>query len=826
MSSPTPVRRTPLYLALLAASCTVAHAADNGTAPNSINADDHTLMSGALLGATTLAAVTDDASDASDAADAAAARDGKRLDSFEVEGASFPRASSPKMTQPLLDTPQTVSIVNREQISQQNLLTLREVLTTLPGITFGAGEGGGGYGDSINLRGFSANNDILVDGMRDSAQYTRSDPFNLESVEVINGANSVFSGAGSIGGSINLVSKKAEESQDFTRTTLGLGNDDYRRLTVDSNQMIGTGAAFRINAMAHENDVVGREVENYDRWGIAPAVAFGLDGDTRVDLMYQHQEDENIPQYGVPWFNGDSLPGVGEDQYFGYRNVDTQETETDAFTAIITHQFDDESSIRSISRASRVDQFLIVDPPQGTVCLFDGINPSTGAACDAPGTYQPSGPRGNVRDTSNEFIGTQTDYTTHFDTGSVGHDFVAGFALTHETFEADGSSEFRNADGSPAVLPVMDLNDPDTFYTGPRNRLRTSKVDGELDNKAIYAFDTLRFSDQWLLTLGARYERNDGDSTTYTIKTYTAPTQANPNPDNSNLGSILGAQAPAKNSDDLFSYRGGLTFKPIENASIYFSYGNSKTPSKASVNGSCVATSTTGTANCNVDPESAINYELGGKWDVLDGRLSLTAAVFRNERENFRVADPGNPDNPSGQQTLDGKARVDGVLLGVGGLITDQWAVYANYSRLDSEILQNVSDFVEGSTGDFAAGDPLPQTPEDSFSVWTTYDLNRSWQFGYGVTYQGEFSTNLHTQAYPEGPLAEVDDWWVHRVMVAWRTPVDGLALQLNVNNLFDEEYFIRVRGNNVAGSTTGRTSGWATPGDGRSIVLSALYEF
>ena len=108
--------------------------------------------------------------------------------------------AGPKATRPLRDTPQTVTILTGEVIEQQNLLTLRDVLSTVPGITFGAGEGGGGYGDSINFRGYSANTDITVDGVRDSAQYTRTDPFNLEQIEVTNGANSVVAGSGSVGG--------------------------------------------------------------------------------------------------------------------------------------------------------------------------------------------------------------------------------------------------------------------------------------------------------------------------------------------------------------------------------------------------------------------------------------------------------------------------------------------------------------------------------------------------------------------------------------------------------------------------------------------------
>lgn len=788
-------RRTPLFVALLAA-CAAAHGAET--------ADER-------------------AKRALEEAAALAALDATELDQVDVKATPVPRPASPKYTTILRDTPQTIIAVDKKQIEQQNLLSLRDVLSTLPGITFGAGEGGGGFGDSINLRGFSANTDIFVDGLRDSAQYSRTDPFNLDAVEAIYGANSVYSGAGSIGGSINLVTKKPE-AVDFTRASAGIGTDGYQRLTLDGNRVVGDDIGLRLNLMGHRNDAPGREVEQFERWGLAPSVAFGIGSDTRVDLSYVHQEDDNIPQYGVPFFNGEPLPGVDDEQYFGYRNIDVQEIDVDGLTAVVDHVFDENLSIRNITRASRVDQVTIVDPPQGTFCLADGTDPATGLACANPGTYVPSGPRGNVRDTTNRYIGTQTDLTSRFATGSVEHALVTGFSLTSESYRLDGSSELRDANGAIVPFPRTSIFDPDDTWTGPVNRTLTSKQDGELDNQAIYAFDTAELGEHWLASAGVRYEHNEGSSTNYNVKLYTAPTSANPNPDNSNIGSINGAQAPAKNEDDLFSYRAGVAWKPVDEASIYVSYANSKTPSKTSVNGACVPTSTTGTANCNLDPETAENWEIGAKWDVNDGRLSLTASVFRNDRTNFRVADPGNPNNPSGQQTLDGEARVEGVMLGIGGLITDEWSVYATYSHLDSEILQGVSDFVSGNGQDYSKGDPLPQVPDDTLSFWTTYDVNSRWQVGYGATYQGEFTTNNHTAVFQTGDLTTVDAYWVHRAMVAFRATRD-ITLQLNLTNLFDEAYYTRVRNNNVA-TAPGRTSGWATPGDARSAQLTATWAF
>lgn len=718
----------------------------------------------------------------------------RKLDELLVEARTVDKASSPKYTQPLLDTPQTVTQIPRQVIENQNLLSLRDILSTLPGITFGAGEGGGGFGDSINLRGFSANNDITVDGLRDSAQYTRSDTFNLESVEVIQGANSVNSGAGAVGGTINTVSKVATEHA-FTRAQVGVGSDSYARATVDSNHLLGGSMALRLNAMSHRNDIPGRDVENNERWGFAPSLAIGVGTDTVASLSYLHQEDDNIPQYGVPYFNGAPLPDVDPSTYFGYRNVDRQDIELDAVTARFEHSFNDQVTLSHITRQSTTTQFLVVDPPQGTYCLAGGINPATGLACNAPGTYQPSGPRGTTRDTENRALTSQTDLLLSFDTGSIHHDMVAGLSFSHERFQLGSGSSLRNADGSAVPLPLMDLYAPDTLWNGPINFIRTAQQRGELDNTAAYLLDTLSFGPKWQLNLGLRHERIEGSHRTDSIALPSA-------------GGAVTAGPEFTNDDDLLSYRGGLVFKPVAHASVYLSHGNSKTPSKASVNGACTA------ATCNVAPETAVVTELGTKWDLFEGGLSLTAAVFRNDRRNYKVADPGNPDNPSGEQQLDGRARVDGLALGASGRIGERLMVFANYTRLDSEVLQGVSDYQASLGTDYTRGDRLTNTPENSLGLWATYSLSRAWQLGYGTSYLGKVWLTQHSAANPSGPLVTAPGYWVHRAMANWQA-TNRFALQLNVSNLLDKVYYTRPRNN-----------GWSTPGEARSATLTANYTF
>jgi catecholate siderophore receptor len=352
------------------------------------------------------------AADAADAAEAAT-----EVTAVEVIAPMRAEPDSPKYTAPLVEMPQTITVVPREVIEAQNLMSLRDVLSTLPGITFGAGEGGGGYGDSINLRGYSASSDLTVDGVRDSAQYTRSDPFNLEQIEVVNGANSAYAGAGSAGGSINMVSK-GPRGRDASEISVGAGSDKYGRVTLDANKLLAEGVAVRLNAMAHSNDVPGRDVEKMRRWGVAPAITFGLMGDTRLTLAYFHQTDDNTPQYGVPYgsnsiVNGPLL-GVDPRTYYGYRNIDAQESDVDAATVTFDHDFSDRLSVRNLSRWQTVGQHLVVDPPQGAWCLASGINAQTGAACATPSMFAPSGPRGNYRDTDNTLAYNQTDLRASF----------------------------------------------------------------------------------------------------------------------------------------------------------------------------------------------------------------------------------------------------------------------------------------------------------------------------------------------------------------------------------------------------------------------------
>ena len=735
---------------------------------------------------------------------------------------------SPKATAPLLDTPQTVTVVSDQVIKKQNLLTLRDALATIPGITFGAGEGGGGYGDAINLRGYSASNDVTVDGVRDSAQYSRTDPFNLQQIEIYNGANSVFNGSGSVGGTINLVSK-TPQAEDLAIIQAAVGTDNYWRTSADVNQRLGNDVAVRLNAVYHRNDVPGRDVEKYERWGVAPSITLGIDGPTRATLAYVHQKDDNVPIYGVPYFkslvNDGPLEEVDPSDYFGYRNLDEQETTVDRLTLTLSHAFSDSLILRNLTRWQKVDQYSQTSAPQGTFCLSTtGLQPvgasglaTTGIACPgtlAAGFYAPSGPRGLVRDQSNEAFVNQTDLrVVTGDGGPFRNTLVVGGSLTWENYGITTSSLLRNPDGSAVTpLPVIELGDPDTVYTGPINFTVTGKSDSDTRNAAVYAFDTLELGIVEL-NAGLRWETNKATFRNVPLASY--PPGATPP-----------SFADQTSNEELFSYRFGAVLKPTDNVSLYAAYGNSKTPSSATVRLGCGTVSAPGAADpCATAPESAVNYEIGAKANVLDNHLQLTAALFRNERSNFRV--PSNdPSQPAALQVLDGRMRVNGLALGASGNVTSAWTIFANYTYLDSKVIQSVSDYcLSQGCVDPQAGQEMLQTPKHSGSLFTTYRFPFGLEVGYGLTYQGSFA--LNNQVIAAGvttPQFRSDDYLVHRLFVSY--PVtEHMTAQLNIQNLTDELYYTSIR-NNVNATTGAISGGWAAPGEARSAVLSVFYSF
>ncbi|MDP2228281.1 MAG: TonB-dependent receptor plug domain-containing protein, partial [Moraxellaceae bacterium] len=396
------------------------------------------------------------------------------LEPVEVESAAadeaLPQVSSPKYTAPLRDTPQSVQVIPKRIIEEQGQLTLRDMLGNVPGITLGAAEGGNGFGDNITLRGARIENDIQVDGIRDSAQTARVDPFNLEQLEITKGASSVYSGGGAVAGAINMVSKTAKKDE-FVKLGAGVGTDNYYRATVDANTMLGDTTALRVNVMTHENDTPDRDHVWAKRWGIATSLAFGLGTDTRFSLNYLHQDNERVPDRGILWRRA-SNPGVGapvpvdRSTYFGWSNTDRETAVIDTLTALLEKDINDSLSLRNATRFAKTENYSNSATMNGLVCIGGVPFNATGTCPTAGDTFSISTNIGNVRDDETAILANVTDLTWNFSTGGVGHTLVTGLSVSVEDFERT-SRQPRNLDGSaftPADdlvnRPVRDLHNP------------------------------------------------------------------------------------------------------------------------------------------------------------------------------------------------------------------------------------------------------------------------------------------------------------------------------------------------------------------------------
>ncbi|HEV2702815.1 MAG TPA: TonB-dependent receptor plug domain-containing protein, partial [Steroidobacteraceae bacterium] len=189
-----------------------------------------------------------------------------------------------KLTTPILDTPQSIATVSQQLMQDRAVNDLNQALHNVPGITIGAGEFRS-LGNSPTIRGFSARTDMFLDGVRDYGDYFR-DPFNLESIEVLEGPSGILFGRGSTGGVIEQTSKLPRLQEAITGILTG-GTDDTRRATIDVNEPLsglGEGAAVRVNAMGIKADVTDRDVVSDARWGFAPSISLGLGTPTRLTL--------------------------------------------------------------------------------------------------------------------------------------------------------------------------------------------------------------------------------------------------------------------------------------------------------------------------------------------------------------------------------------------------------------------------------------------------------------------------------------------------------------------------------------------------------------
>lgn len=713
---------------------------------------------------------------------AADPQDAQNLDGVKVRS-TVVNATSPKFTAPLLDTPRSVTVVPQQIIQQTAATSLLDVLRQVPGITFGAGEGGNPNGDRPIIRGFDSESSVFIDGVRSSGSQSR-EIFDIEQVEVMKGPSSAYSGRGGVGGSINLVTK-LPKAEDFVRATAGVGTDNYYRGTADWNQRVGADSAVRLNVMGHGNDVPGRNGPDMSRWGIAPSVTFGLHAPTNVTLSYYHLQSDDTPDSGIPYnnpfaatspyarLNGDGRPySVPRGTYYGWLDRDYQKQSNDIGSILIRHDFGDGWLLRNTTVYARSTNDYIWTQPD-----------------DSQGNFLVNGGvwrRNNNRDSSTTNITNQTDLTGEFDTGALRHSVAAGIELssekTHRTSylvdPAKNASDTHNTGSlvNGACSSKYGIGAPSGYWCTsaqhptPHDPFNGAIIGGQnptrivTDTRSAWAFDTVTFNPQWSVNGGVRFDSFSTRSTATTTTT--------------------GAVTRVSNDSNFWNYQLGVVYKPMANGSVYVSWGTSSNPPGVDAGDGADGIAVT---NQDLKPESSRNFELGTKWDVLDQRLSLTAAVFRSEKTNARVATGGR----GSPQINAGEQRVDGIELGFSGQLTERWNVYGGYTYLDSEL-------VKTGPGDAASrGNVFPNTPKNSFTLWTTYAIGSQWTIGGGAYYQDKvFGNTANTKWVPSYTRFDA--------MVSYVVN-PHLSLQLNVQNLANRYYFDKAYASHYASVAPGR---------------------
>ena len=671
--------------------------------------------------------------------------------------------ASPKFTQPLREIPQTITIINKQAIEEQGATTLRDVLQNVPGLTITAGEGGAPAGDNLTLRGFSARNDIFIDGVRDLSPQSR-DPFNLEQVEVVKGPTSAISGRGSTGGSINLISK-APTLSPFYNFDFVFGTDKTKRLTGDINVPLsslgwGERTSFRLNAMVHDSNFAGREVVENNRWGIAPTFSFGLGSKSFITVGYSHLQQDNISDYGIPWVPAtnnalaayrDQPAPVPRDTFYGFLSRDKEKLRADLATIQFTHTFDDNFSLRNQLRYANSSRDSIATPPRFNNNNSTVINREL---------------RSWIAE--DEVWDNQTDFTARFDTGFIKHSLVTGAAFTRE----GNIRKLRTALNSTTTL--LNPNPNDTF-TGVITTYPNHVGDITANSQAFYIFDTLSFGEKFDLTGGIRWDRFDAEGVTAAA----------------NQTTMVATLTPIARVDKLFSYRVGAVYKPVSNGSIYASISSSLNPS---LEGLSIAP-----ASAALDPEKTYNYELGTKWDLFRNRILLSAALFRVDKTNART-----PEIDGTLTVLDGRQRVNGIELGVTGIITRGWNVMAGYTLLDSRVLKSNANLSNGVS--LELGKRLVNTPRNSMSFWSTYQTPWRLTIGGGTRFIGQrYGNTINTR--------RVESYWLVDAMASYRIN-KFIDLRVNAYNLTNEYYFDRIGG------------GHLVPGAGRSALFGIGLNF
>ncbi len=771
-----------------------------------------------------------------------------------------------KAVAPVVNTPRSIVTLDKTVIAQTGSNSLQDALRTIPGITFGAAEGGNPIGDRPFIRGFDSQGSIYVDGVRDLASQSR-EVFATESVQIVRGSDSTLGGRGSAGGTINILSKMPE-LQDFGAVTGSFGNASYKRVTGDLNLKVADGIALRIEGLWHDQDVAGRDDVYQRRWGVAPSITIGLGTPTRLTASYYYLESHELPDSGLPYRyvcsatvcnapttgNVLSQPAIGtfttlngqtgtiaRSTFYGLTDRDFRNSATNQATLRVEHDFGN-LTLRNTARFSHDEQDYIYTQPddsQGDVYGFPltgpAVNPADGGTKLTGGGHVWR--RGNTRYGYDESIIDQTDLYGTFATGKIKHSISVGTEFSLEKDRRGAFVEQTGATISPrcdtvtvsryycASLFNPNPNDPWVNYTTDTSSVSTPIVKGppssetqnDANTQSIYGFDSITLVPAVIVNVGLRYDRFQSVLTP-ALTTGLAPLPAN------------ATAIRLSRTDRLFNYQLGLVLKPTRETSVYASYATAATPPNSLLgegredNALPTATTTAAGALNQLKVQKTRSYEVGAKASVFHEKLALAVAVFQTDTDNARVAIDANT-----VANL-GKTRVRGVELTASGTILPGWTIFGGYTYLDPVVVDGGNAALTApAVGTQAAqtvyvtsvntGKQVPSTVRNSFTATTNVTLYKRFQIGGSVIYNdrqyGGYADNRTATQTAAGVVTVTPATVVlYREIPGYvrfdaRASYDvtkNVTFSVNAQNLTDKVYFSSAYASHYATIAAGRT--------------------
>lgn len=648
-----------------------------------------------------------------------------------VQGYRANRSSTFTRTDtPLKEVSASVTVVPSTLMKDQAMRGLDDVLRYVPGANVHQGEGNR---DQVVLRGHSTTADFFVDGVRDDAQVFR-DLYNIERVEVLKGPGGMVFGRGGAGGVVNRVTRKPVFGRVGEASLTG-GSYGQARGSVDIGNRVGDTVAWRLNAMA-EHAGSFRHGVDLRRAAINPVVTWMTGPATALTLGFEHAEDERTADRGIPSRDGRPFD-TGRSTFFGNADQSNTRGTVDALSAVLDHDLGGGLLVRNTFRATRYDKFY--------------QNVFAGSAVNAAGTLSISG-YNNANERTNLF--NQTDLTAKLRAGGMEHTVLAGLELGHQ----DSRSERRtglfgstagSVTGIPASNPVATATGFDFRGSDANNRVRS-------DILGVYVQDQVALTSTWKLLAGLRYDvfEVDFDDRRTTV-----------------------TPVDLQRTDREFSPRLGLIWTPDARSTYYASYSYAFLPSGEQLG------LATGTAD--LSPEKSTNYEVGARWDLLP-RLTLSAAVFRLDKDNVRTRDPAG----SGLFIKTGLQRTEGVELGLQGEVNPRWQVYGGYAHLDAKVARALSTGTDPNAAAIPAGRRIALVPRNMVSLWNRLDIGGGWAAGLGLIRQGaSFASISNAVTLPAFTRADA--------AVYYTFPDARTRVALNVENLTDRKYYPTANGDN-----------------------------